>query len=241
MNVSLLKPSDKNPRYIREHKFQQVIDSILLFPEMLTVRGIVFSCEGDMSAKNHGIVRAGNQRLRAIIKLIEFTTKDRNERIAKLLNKQALTEDELEQRLLHLKEFWSGIARSKELPGSWVKDVTEWTDAQIQEFTIRDNAHSGEWDMEALANEWDAGTLKDWGLEVPVWTQRHEANRMSEEDVSEDQEFDVINASDGRHRVVFFFDGEEEAQSWLDQYPAMIVSKKAKKGVWSIDLSTGSI
>ena len=35
------------------------------------------------------------------------------------------------------------------------------------EFIIKDNVGFGEWDWEALANEWDADLLADWGLEVP--------------------------------------------------------------------------
>jgi DNA modification methylase len=35
------------------------------------------------------------------------------------------------------------------------------------EFIIKDNVGFGEWDWEALANEWDMDLLADWGLEVP--------------------------------------------------------------------------
>jgi DNA modification methylase len=35
------------------------------------------------------------------------------------------------------------------------------------EFIIKDNVGFGEWDWEALANEWDTDLLADWGLEVP--------------------------------------------------------------------------
>jgi len=41
------------------------------------------------------------------------------------------------------------------------------TDDQQREFIIKDNVGFGEWDWGALANEWDAEELSDWGLEVP--------------------------------------------------------------------------
>lgn len=41
------------------------------------------------------------------------------------------------------------------------------TDDQQREFIIKDNTGFGEWDWGALANEWDAGELADWGLDVP--------------------------------------------------------------------------
>jgi len=47
--------------------------------------------------------------------------------------------------------------------------ASELTEDQQKEFMIRDNASSGSWDFEALANEWDADMLNDWGVDVPVF------------------------------------------------------------------------
>jgi len=54
-----------------------------------------------------------------------------------------------------------------EIPESWVKQAADLTDEEKQRFIIADNVGFGEWDWEALANEWDAGDLSDWGLDVP--------------------------------------------------------------------------
>lgn len=61
-----------------------------------------------------------------------------------------------------------------EVPAEWVRTVKGWTPEQEAEFLIKDNANFGEWDYDALANEWDNGTLSEWG--VPVWTQPEEAD-----------------------------------------------------------------
>lgn len=53
----------------------------------------------------------------------------------------------------------------KEVP---VMLADEWTEEQRREFIIKDNVGFGEWDWDALANEWDAGLLSDWGLDVPI-------------------------------------------------------------------------
>jgi len=37
---------------------------------------------------------------------------------------------------------------------------------QQRAFIIKDNVGFGEWDWDALANEWDAEQLADWGLDV---------------------------------------------------------------------------
>lgn len=42
----------------------------------------------------------------------------------------------------------------------------ELTDAEQREFIIKDNVGYGEWDMDALANEWDTEELVDWGLDL---------------------------------------------------------------------------
>lgn len=45
--------------------------------------------------------------------------------------------------------------------------ASELTEEQQREFIIKDNVGFGEWDWEALANEWDADKLDDWGLDLP--------------------------------------------------------------------------
>ena len=41
------------------------------------------------------------------------------------------------------------------------------TPQQEREFIIKDNVSGGEWDFDALANEWDVEQLAGWGLDVP--------------------------------------------------------------------------
>jgi hypothetical protein len=42
-----------------------------------------------------------------------------------------------------------------------------WTEEQRREFIIKDNVGFGDWDWDALANDWDVGELSDWGLDAP--------------------------------------------------------------------------
>lgn len=39
------------------------------------------------------------------------------------------------------------------------------TEAREREIIIRDNVSNGDWDMDALANEWDIDLLQEWGVE----------------------------------------------------------------------------
>ena len=54
-----------------------------------------------------------------------------------------------------------------EIPDTWVRRAADLTDEEKQRFIIADNVGFGEWDWEELANEWDAGDLADWGLDMP--------------------------------------------------------------------------
>lgn len=55
----------------------------------------------------------------------------------------------------------------KEVPDEWVRRADELTEDEKRRFIITDNAGFGSWDWDALANEWDAAELAEWGLDVP--------------------------------------------------------------------------
>lgn len=55
----------------------------------------------------------------------------------------------------------------KEIPDEWVKRADELTEDEKQRFIVSDNVGFGDWDWDALANEWDAVKLEEWGLEIP--------------------------------------------------------------------------
>jgi hypothetical protein len=43
----------------------------------------------------------------------------------------------------------------------------DWDEAKQQEFIIKDNLNFGEWDWDALANDFYPDDLENWGLEFP--------------------------------------------------------------------------
>lgn len=46
--------------------------------------------------------------------------------------------------------------------------ITDLTEDQQKEFLIKDNTSGGEWDWEALKNNWDVELLDEWGLDIPI-------------------------------------------------------------------------
>ena len=110
------------------------------------------------------------------------------------------------------------------------------THEQQAEFVIKDNVGFGEWNWEMLANQWDAELLTDWGLDIPHFG--HEINDLDENDLDMDEEFDPIGTASGLQRVVFIFDGPEEAESYLKNAG---VEFKKQNMAWQVNLSTQSI
>jgi hypothetical protein len=124
----------------------------------------------------------------------------------------------------------------KEVPIIVADNLTE---EQQREFLIKDNTSGGEWDFEMLANEWDVEQLEDWGLDVPNWSKGLDVNSMTDDDIDIEEEFDPIGLSSGQQRVVFIFDGKEEAQSYLSSINILDYSKNSQ--AWQINMSTQSI
>ena len=100
----------------------------------------------------------------------------------------------------------------KEVPDNWVKKASDLTDDEKRRFIIVDNLSFGEHDWDALANEWDAEQLEDWGLTVNNFnTDSINLDSFFEEDNSEkinknkivleytDEEFDMVNEAFKNH------------------------------------------
>jgi hypothetical protein len=64
----------------------------------------------------------------------------------------------------------------KDIPDSWVMLADDWTEEKRIEFAIRDNVSYGDWDWKELANDWDADTLEDWGLDMSDWEDDKDEN-----------------------------------------------------------------
>ena len=70
----------------------------------------------------------------------------------------------------------------------WVDVAEGWTEEQKKEFIVKDNVGFGEWDWDAIANEWEDEPLNDWGLDV--WQPDEDINLddFFEDDTSEPKE-----------------------------------------------------
>ena len=81
--------------------------------------------------------------------------------------------------------------------------VATWEESKNPRFIIQDNASYGEWDYDALANDWDATDLNEWGLDL--WDQEEESEpqpkaqgiKIDFEDQDYDTALELVNALKG--------------------------------------------
>jgi ParB-like nuclease domain len=111
----------------------------------------------------------------------------------------------------------------------------DWPEEKQREFIIKDNVSGGEWDWDVLANEWDAGQLDEWGVEVPYFG--HEANSMTEGGHEMPEGFDPYGAANGQQRVTFIFESANACESWLKaNHPSLDVKRTPIS--WQVNLDT---
>ena len=115
LKITEIQENPNNPRTITKKKYNELVQSIKGFPEMLEAKPIVVNPEH--------VILGGNQRFKA-----------------------------------------AKAAGLKEVPVY----VASWDEIKQQEFIIKDNLHSGEWDWDILANNHDAEELIEWGMEIPA-------------------------------------------------------------------------
>jgi len=94
--------------------------------------------------------------------------------------------------------------------------------------------------------EWDAETIeeisKEFDIDVGDWDVRFawdgsEHNSMTDEDIDIDEEFNPMGKMDGKQRVVFLFDGKDDAESYLN--PINVKFEK-RNMAWQVNLCTQS-
>lgn len=92
-----------------------------------------------------------------------------------------------------------------EIPDAWVRRAADLTDEEKQRFIIADNVGFGEWDWEALANEWDTEKLNDWGLDVPDTFGTQAEAEEDEYEMPEEVHTDIVLGDlfeIGQHRLL---------------------------------------
>lgn len=176
IEISRIKENANNPRSISKEKFMKLVKSLLTFPEMLQLRPIVVD--------NNLMVLGGNMRLKALLHILQMSVNDMGN----------IIRDIPEERRRILIERWRNWQSHAIVD---VAKADELTDEQKREFIIKDNVGFGEWDMDALANEWNTAQLQEWGLDLWQNQDDDEQKSASDDNYNEDDEVIVCRCQRG--------------------------------------------
>ena len=161
MPLSQLSENVSNPRTITDTKLERLVESILVFPRMLSLRPIVVD--------ENNVILGGNMRFRALSRISSMKFPSLEKTLSGSATFTGKTEYEREQLL----DYWRTWLRSPVAP---VSSGASLSSEERREFIIKDNVGFGEWDADALSQDWDDVDLEAWGLD-DIW--------MSEEDEEE--------------------------------------------------------
>lgn len=151
VDLSSVQVNKKNPRTISKEKFAKLVNSLLSLPKMLEIRPIAVDAKG--------VTLGGNMRYRALSEIAKMSEADLRKRLDTIRDVKKKTDAERAALL----DYWLKWIAKPVIP---VVDVSTLTPAEQKEFIIKDNGDFGQWDYDALANEWDADDLNDWGVDV---------------------------------------------------------------------------
>lgn len=141
-----------NPRIISDAKFQKLIDSILAFPKMLSLRPVVIDGEHNSLG--------GNMRLRSLNSISQMTLDAIKQRLEGIKDYTNKTPDE--QKLVV--KYWKDWLKK---PYVETADAADLTEDERKQFMIKDNVSVGDWDWQQLES-WDADQLQDWGVGIDM-------------------------------------------------------------------------
>lgn len=150
VKLSLIKINEDNPREISDTKFEQLIDSLLVFPKMLELRPIVVT--------TLYVALGGNMRTRGLRAIAKMSSAKIEERLAGLQTWQELPQ--YERALVIL--FWREWLKE---PFAYILIADSLTEEEQRQFIIKDNLEFGKWNWDMLADQWDDTWLQECGLD----------------------------------------------------------------------------
>lgn len=188
VKISQLVENKDNPRYITKPAFEKLVKSILIFPRMLKIRPIVV--DGNYK------VLGGNMRLKALERIEWMQAEEIRASLESLETYKRKTE--LERA--NLLEYWEEWQAN---PVASVICVEQMTEEEQREFVIKDNVGFGEWNFDALANEWDDVQLTEWGMNLPHPDDMEEKEEAKQEEKKPDYIVEIRCQSEEDYKHTF--------------------------------------
>ena len=150
--LAKIKANQQNPRVISESKLKKLINSLLVFPRMMSLRPITLD--------DNNCVLGGNMRQTALGRIAQMTWEEVQSLIESLPEYNELSGE----RQAEVLEFWENFMSK---PQAEVQYASELSENEKKQFIIKDNVSFGDWDYDELEN-WDTARLEDWGVDTQL-------------------------------------------------------------------------
>jgi|TARA_R110000772_G_scaffold181601_1_gene292912 hypothetical protein len=115
----------------------------------------------------------------------------------------------------------------------WVDSAEGWTEEQKNEFIIKDNVSSGDWEWDMLGNEWNSSELESWGLDV--WQNPDDVIDMVNkgDEYSEWVGMPEFESKEDAIKVVINFLNEKDRDEFVKKHELKLLSQKEGSRTWS--------
>lgn len=151
LNIKQIKGNKENPRKINPTKFERLVDSLLVFPKMLSVRPIVVD--------DDNVVLGGNMRLKA---LRYIATLDAGHIQQRLFEQKGYRKKGAHEKA-NIVNWWAAWLKEQSVEVALASGMSE---DEKNEFIVKDNASFGDWDFEEFQSEtWNEYDLEAWGID----------------------------------------------------------------------------
>lgn len=167
IDIRELKLNPNNPRIMSEFMQDKLIESILVFPNMLKVRPIIID-------KDKTIL-GGNQRVTSLLKILEMESTEIDDY---MFNQSKYRDLDCEQQ----KEFSNFWKEWKKEPVVNTRLADNLTDEEKVELLVKDNLHYGEDDVELLKKNFERDSINDFFGAVP-WNLYDYSDRINDENL----------------------------------------------------------
>lgn len=165
IKLTQVSTNEKNPRKISDGNLNKLINSILVFPNMLELRPIVID--------DAMIPLGGNMRIKALTRIANMDIDEIQQRLEGIYDFKKKAKDKRQK----IVKYWKGWLKEQTIQVTRAKHLTE---EEKQQFIIKDNVSFGEWNFEALKG-WDNEALNDWGFDFDLNAPMSEAPKESDE------------------------------------------------------------
>lgn len=144
-NTGQVEGLPANPRLIKAEKLKSLVESIILFPEMMQMRPIVID--------ENNICLGGSMRSKALAQIHSKGVEE---------VKKILTDNGKPENMKILDPLFDGI-----VPEGWVIQEKNLTLEQKKEFILKDNNSSGMYDFDALINDFGKDLMRYCDIDIP--------------------------------------------------------------------------